>query len=251
MTDPEEDSGADTKVAEFTEILAPQDGGDSPVVVGGHAVNLWSDYFLRKGVMGLASYMPFTSKDLDLVGSVGLLERLHQSHKGKLTRSEPRSPVLGRIDIKRKGGGFLRVEVLHGVKGLSSKELTKTMELKIQGLVARVLLPHLILKAKIENTESISQEGRNDVKHVKMMILCVRAFIVEFAGFVTEGKVSESALVNLLEETREAIRGSRAEKASRLWGFDFSAIWPMVELEKVGGGKIVPGGWSIGFSEVR
>jgi hypothetical protein len=42
-------------------------------------------------------------------------------------------------------------------------------------------MPHLILKAKIENSESIPQEGRNDVKHVRMMILCVRAFIREFA----------------------------------------------------------------------
>lgn len=237
MTNPQEDAGADTRISEFAGILAPQCGSDPPVVVGGHAVNLWSDYYLAKGVKELAVYVPFTSKDLDLVGSADLLERLHASHKGKLTRSEPRCPVLGRLDVERKGGGSLRIEVLHMVKGLSAKDLTRTMDLRIEGLAARVLLPHLILKAKIENSESIPQEGRNDVKHVNMMILCVRAFIGEFAGFVKAGKVSERALVNVLEETMEIVTGPHAEKALRLWGFDFLTVWPLEELRNSGGEK--------------
>lgn len=228
----------ETEISDFADILAPRQDCDTPVVVGGHAVNLWSHYYMHKGVSELRCYRPFTSKDLDLVGTAGLLERLHLQLKGNLKRSEPRSPVLGRIESPRPGGGVLSVEVLHTVKGLNSKDLGRTMDLVIDELEARVLLPHLALKAKIENAADISQEGRNDVKHVRMMILCMRAFIVEFAGLVREGKVSERALVNTLEETFAVISGPKAEKAAMLWSFDFSQVWPMDQLKASGGEKV-------------
>ncbi len=238
MKAPEQGGAPETTVADFADFVRPREGEDPPIIVGGHAVNLWSEYFLARDIKELLSYLPFTSKDLDLVGSLGLLDRLHATHKGKLSRSEPRSPVLGRIDIERKGGGFLRVEVLHAVKGLDSKDLGRTMEVGVGQVVARVLMPHLILKAKIENTASIAQEGRNDVKHVHMMILCVRAFIREFAGYVGEGRASSRALINVLEETFAISTSRQAIKASELWSFDLSALWPVDRLKCLENEKI-------------
>jgi hypothetical protein len=229
----------ETDISDFAEILAPGDNSDPPVVVGGHAVNMWSHYYMHKGVSELCIYLPFTSKDLDLVGTAGLLERLHLQIKGNLKRSEPRSPVLGRIESPRPGGGVLLVEVLHTVKGLNHKELGRTMDLVIGDLKARVLLPHLMLKAKIENAVDIDQEGRNDVKHVRMMILCMRAFITEFCCFVSDGKVSGRALTNVLEETFSIISSPKAEKATNLWGIDFREVWPREELKASGGEKVV------------
>ncbi|MEI7927864.1 MAG: hypothetical protein WCH40_04880 [Verrucomicrobiales bacterium] len=193
---------------------------------------------MHKGVSELCIYLPFTSKDLDLVGTAGLLERLHLQIKGNLKRSEPRSPVLGRIESPRPGGGVLLVEVLHTVKGLNHKELGRTMDLVIGDLKARVLVPHLMLKAKIENAVDIDQEGRNDVKHVRMMILCMRAFITEFCCFVSDEKVSGRALTNVLEETFSIISSPKAEKATNLWGIDFSEVWPREELKASGGEKV-------------
>ena len=121
MTNREEEPTVDARISEFAQIISPPEDGEALVVVGGHAVNLWSEYYFALGVKALAAYMPFTSKDLDLIGPAGLLERLHATHKGKLTRSDPRSPVLGRLDIVRENGSLLRIEVLHGVKGLNTK----------------------------------------------------------------------------------------------------------------------------------
>ena len=151
---PHERHRVNTEISDFAEILKAQDGFDPPVVVGGHAVNLWSAYFLASGVNELTEFIPFTSKDLDLVGTGGLLERLHKSLKGTIIRSEPRSPVLGRLEIPRKGRGVLTIDVLHTVKGLDAKDLARTMEVQIEGLAAQVLLPHVILKAKIKNSQA-------------------------------------------------------------------------------------------------
>jgi hypothetical protein len=89
----------ETDISDFADILVSGDDSDPPVVVGGHAVNMWSHYYMHKGMSELSRYLPFTSKDLDLVGSAGLLERIHLQTKGNLRRSEPRSPVLGRIEV--------------------------------------------------------------------------------------------------------------------------------------------------------
>jgi len=57
MTKPEEGTGMDTRISEFAGILQPKEGMDPPVVVGGHAVNLWSEYYLARGVTELATYL--------------------------------------------------------------------------------------------------------------------------------------------------------------------------------------------------
>lgn len=155
---PQDHPGNPTEVSDFTNVLLPPDGSDLPVVVGGHAVNLWSTYFLSRGAGKLTDYMPFMSKDLDLVGTMDLLEKLQRRFKGVVLRSEPRSPVFGRLEIPRKDGGVLKIEVLH--------------------------------------------------------------------------------TVNLLEEIREIVTSPNAEKAARLWGFDFPEVWPMEELRNAGDGKI-------------
>lgn len=39
---PEPRQRIETEVADFAEVLLPPDGTEPPVIVGGHAVNLWA-----------------------------------------------------------------------------------------------------------------------------------------------------------------------------------------------------------------
>ncbi|MEI7955406.1 MAG: hypothetical protein WCJ66_09590 [Verrucomicrobiota bacterium] len=73
----------------------------------------------------LAEYLPFRSKDLDIVGTMEMLGNLYRRFKGRLLGSELRSPVFGRLDIPQSGGGYLRVEVLHTVLGLNLESAVK------------------------------------------------------------------------------------------------------------------------------
>lgn len=235
---PHDHLGGLTEVSDFTEMLLAPDGHDLPLVVGGHAVNLWSTYLLARKAEKLADFMPFMSKDLDLVGTLDLLMQLQRRFKGVLLRSEPRSPVFGRLEIPSKDGAVLKIEVLHTVLGLDSKDLARTMDLQAGAVLGRVPMPQLMLKAKIANAALIQQEGRQDEKHVRMMMICVVAFIGELLENFRAGALDERPVVNLLEEIREIVTSPNAEKAARLWGFDFSEVWPMEDLRKVSEGKI-------------
>jgi hypothetical protein len=228
----------ESELEDFAEILRTGDSNGLPVIVGGHAVGLWSRYFMAGGMTELANFLPFRSKDLDVVGTRDLLDTLHRRFQGKLSRSEPRSPVFGRLDIPQPGGGFIRVEVLHTVLGLDAKDLARTVNLDIEGVTGRLPLPHLILKAKLANAALIDQEGRQDVKHASMMLLCVRAFIMELSGKCRSKLLSERAMVNLLGEIWEIVNSPLAIKAARLWDLSLSGVWPHAELESTGNEKI-------------
>ena len=62
---------------------------------------------------------------------------------------------------------------------------------------------------------------------MRTMISCVGAFIREMLGNHRSGALGERPVVNLLEESREIVISPNAKKASQLWAFDFSEVWPM------------------------
>jgi hypothetical protein len=99
-------------------------------------------------------------------------------------------------------------------------------------------MPHLVLKAKIENAVSIDQAGRNDVKHVGMMIVGVCAFIAELAVQVAEGDFRSRTLINFLGEIWEVVTSPQAATARQMWGFDFAEVWPRATLESTGDEKV-------------
>ena len=188
-------------------------------------MNLWASCFLSSGTTTLAEFLPFTSKDLDFVGSVDQLEALHRRFSGTKKMGPPRSPVVGRLELPFRDGVRI-VELLHIVKGLSFEDLKRHVDITVGGMSARVLLPRLVLKAKTENSATIDQEGRNDVKHVLMMIRCNRAFIAELLGFAKEEKVTQRQVVNVPGEVRTIVLSPMAVRATALWDFDFTAVWP-------------------------
>jgi hypothetical protein len=236
---PARESPLESEIGDFAGILKTKDTAEAPVIVGGHAVGLWGRYYLSMGMTELAEFLPFRSKDLDLVGSMELLEEMHRRFKGKLLRSEPRSPVFGRLEIPQPGGGFLRVEVLHTVLGLDTKDLGRTVNIEVAGVIGRIPLPHLVLKAKLANSALIGQEGRQDVKHARIMLLCVRVFIKELLVNCRSGLIGERAVINLLGEVWDIVSSPLADRSVALWGFDFSEAWPMEELKTAGGEKIL------------
>jgi hypothetical protein len=148
------------EIDEFTRILIPPDGEDPPIIVGGHAVGLWSRYYL-------------------------------------------------------------------------------SIDLQAGAVVGRVPLPHLVLKAKLANAALLEQNGRQDIKHVRMLILCVAAFIRDLLKNHESGAIQERSVINLLEEVREIVDSVNGRKVSELSKISLFNVWPQDELRSISAGKVL------------
>ena len=71
-----------SQVHDFREVLSNPIDGQLPLLVGGHAVNLWALSYQKRIGRNIDKWLPLTSKDLDLFGTLELLEGI----KGALRR---------------------------------------------------------------------------------------------------------------------------------------------------------------------
>lgn len=211
-----------TEVEDYASVLS-----EMPTIVAGQAVNIWAKIYERRSNAGLEAFRPFTSKDLDLAGDSQLLEAISHLSGGRVLHAGPRSAVVGSVELTIRSE-VRKIEVLRDVKGLSRRDMDDVLEVVLPsvGLKVRVLSPTKVLKAKLCNSAEIDQENRNDVKHVRIMISCVREFLRDTLASAEAGQTSERNAVNLFEELLELTRSRVALRAMEKWGFDLSSVWP-------------------------
>ncbi len=185
-----------TGLEPFRTVLTQRDGTGHPfIIVGGQAANIWAAFYLPKEPR-LQEHLPFTSKDLDLIGTKTDAERV-----AALTEwNAVPPPVLGGpveavLSSEPEGRG-LTVEFLREIKGVPhdtilayARENLVRMPGSDEPLPVRVLDPVLLLAGKIRNAVDIDQDlpekPRQDVKHVAMLALCVTHFLEDMRVQVT------------------------------------------------------------------
>lgn len=224
-----------TEVRDFGLVLGTAVEGELPLLVGGHAVNLWAWFFRSRIGKALDQWLPLTSKDLDLVGTVALLDDLKLRFGGKYRLSGPRSPVVGQL-VVRLGGKDLKIDILKDVFGLSPKDLAVQapiieVEDRDGAFSARVIPPVVLLQAKIANAARLDQTGRNDLKHVYLMLLVIHAYLSELTEATEAGLIDSRIAVIQLELARKVVASPDAVKCSALHGICFNAIWPREVLD--------------------
>lgn len=215
-----------TEVADFRELLGTAVDGKLPLVVGGHEVSLWAlNYRDRLGTR-LDEFFPLLSKDLDLLGDARLLEELQRLRGGKALWAGARSPVIGQLKVE-VGGRTLKIEVLREVLGVSRKQLESASQIvSIDGVEACIPSPVVQLQAKIANVARIDQSDRNDLRHLRIMLLVVREFLIDVLSAVAAGIFEPRAAIDELEAVRTAIGSSEAARCCRIARVDLSSVWP-------------------------
>lgn len=220
-----------TAFSDVTDVVSVKTDDQLPMVVGGHAVNIWAlTYFSRLGLQ-LQPYAPFTTKDLDLWGPRKILDSLAQKYNVEITLSPPRSPGIGYVVIP-KGALQLKVELLTGVNGIRRIEEQNGVQLNILGTKVRVLDAISCLKAKIANAADIDQTSRQDVKHVKIMKLCAREFAIDMLAQGNQGQISERLAVNYLEDLLETTTSPKAETVTGKWDIPFDDVMPLEAIRQ-------------------
>jgi len=226
---------AQTTLADYRRVLALQNSqGQAFVVVGGQAANVWGDFYLE-AEPGIAEFMPLTSKDLDVLGDTADLYNIARELNTSPIRSEPGgpSPVVGVVEFVTPSGTRTRIEVLYATYGLNNKDLLDDVaEVWNPELGLRVRLPHPLacLKAKTHNVARLSQEKRQDLKHLKVLLLCNRAFLRDVLDQAERSQVSERAAVNPLEALFRFTQTRIAREAAAKYNLNWAEAFPLKEL---------------------
>lgn len=226
----------ETKLAEFRavfEVINRRRLGF--LLMGGHAANLWGQHYLA-GEPDLRQFFPLTSKDLDLLGDVPGLTTL-AAELGlpvRLTRKAAPTPVVGSLEFHTPQGVASKVEVLISLHGVTPAELRQGAALLHDpdlGLVVAVPSPFACLKAKTGSVAGLDQQNRQDLKHLQILLLCVRSFLRETISDVGTGAVSERQAVNPLEALLKFTQSVPARRAGGRFEIGWLKAFPLAELQ--------------------
>jgi hypothetical protein len=199
------------------------------LVVGGQAVNLWALLYSHR----VERFSPFTSSDLDVLGNRATLESLASVAKAKaqLFPLKPPSNEVGVVIVKTADGRELLVEVLRYIEGVTNPELEESaFTFQVGSATARVPSPIVLLRTKISNVASISQEGRQDEKHVRILASIMPEFLNSLVVAVRQGRMDERGLVGRLEQLLAVVTGRDASRVLAALGIAPEAMFAELDV---------------------
>ena len=161
--------------------------GFTGILVGGHAVNFWA-FFYKQPTPEWGELLPFTSEDVDFLGgrTEALLCKKLFGGVSNLNDGTDPSPQAGVI-LAPLNGTTIRFDIITSIIGVDSREVGKkalTRPGVPPAASLRVLHPLHCLFGKTAGLAQIPQAGRQDLKHLKLSILIVHAFLTERLGEV-------------------------------------------------------------------
>ncbi len=217
-------SKPDTSPEDYKDILALNGSDGMPrILVGGHAVNVWAEHYLKEEP-SLAEFMPFRSKDLDILGTSSDLEDVARKTGLKCERAENRTfiPSAGYLLMKHKSGEFVKVEILKRIYGVTSESLKeRASELVHQGIRIRVIDPLTLLRAKTENSVHLEQNKpgyeRQDVKHMQIMLIVAHAFLKDTIKAFLKSEIDARDVLSFHEEYLSFAKTETARKAAAMY----------------------------------
>lgn len=225
-----------TTLEEFARLWRIARQAGVPVwLVGGHAVNLWAAMCLDKEPE-LRQFLPFTSRDLDLMGDATALEALAAGAGSLPVRAKPGSPspVLGHFPFKLADGRTSCVEILFTLNGVTREEIVRgaaQIALPQTDTIVQLPSPLICLKAKLHNAAQLDQAGRQDVKHVRMLLLCNRAVLRDTLMSCEQQRLPPRIAVNALEALLALQNLPPARQVTAAHNLDWQSAYPVAQLQ--------------------
>lgn len=229
---------------EYSEVLAfvePIQVGfrlETPILVGGQAVNLWAKTY-SDSLPTLRMFQPYVSIDADLFGGKNMAAAISRRSGWSLSVNENSDSIIAATLTKKTPAGLLEVDVLREVPGVSEKEIKESSKrLEIEpGKYCQVPAPSVLLKAKVHNLANFHQERsdgtqRNDIKHVRMLVEICPHYARHLAENVRIGNVSEQELVNELARLKAIIDSPEAKLVAKEFDIGLEKAVPRENLPR-------------------
>jgi len=217
---------------QFNPVLALRNAEGKPyVIIGGQAVGYWAETYLDQEP-GLAQWLPFASKDIDFQGDRDDVLRIAKvlGVRAQLPGSRDMTALAGIIPFKISA---LRtsIEVVRSFPGMPKKNLQEwALTANRGGKEIRVLDPLSLLDSKLHLALNVDQRERRDVEHLRIMLLCVRAFLRETLRGVEAGTLPARGWLGAVERVLKLTESSRGRKAVRALAVDWTQALPLTEI---------------------
>lgn len=187
-------------VKDYLDLL---DEGTGLLLVGGQAVNLWAEKYREKDPV-ILEFEPFTSRDADFYRRVPRLKLPPNWTKVPI-------PTKGRMRLVThalRGPEGQDAEILRSVNGLTDEDIhDQAMPIQYAGKLMWFLTPIALFQAKLANLDSIPQEGRQDLKHLRLLVPVSRCFIEEVLAHTTE-EARPQRIIKWLTQHKQNLRSA-------------------------------------------
>ena len=233
--------GARFTLQQFSEIFQIRNpAGQLYVLIGGQAVNYWAERYLVTEP-GLKKHVPFTSQDIDFRGN-----RDDVSHIAEQLKLAPAFPpkvaitaLAGAIPL-RLDDEETSIEIVRNLPGVTTSMVDAlAVEMAWNGKTIRVLDPISLLICKVELALTVSQEKRQDVEHLKILLYCVRSFLRELLVEVENGRVPAQAWLGAVNRLFQLSKSTHGRKAVKKFAIHWREILPLTEIAKARNEKVV------------
>jgi hypothetical protein len=217
---------------QFGPILELRNPTGKPyVLIGGQAVNFWAEAYLTKEPE-LASSQPFTSEDIDFQGGRDDVLQIAKALgiHAQFPPTAAMTALAGIIPFKI-GDVRANIEVVRLIPGLPRNKIDVwAIAAKRGDREIRVLDPISLLICKANLALTVNQNQRRDVEHLRIMIICTRAFLRETLRGVTAGELSARGWLGAVERVLKLAESAIGKKAVRKFSIDWRLALPEKEI---------------------
>ena len=220
------------RLDQFDRVLALRNRDGLPyLLIGGQAVNFWAGlYAVRESA--LADLKPFTSEDIDFKGDRSDVE--HMAAQLKL-----RAVLPGKVGMTALAGSIpftwgdieSNIEVVRVVPGAPQNVESRAIQVEANGQTLRVMDPVSLFVSKLELCSTVSQENRQDIRHLRILVHCVRHFLGDMLIGAAENQIDSRTWLNIVGFLLKRTATKSAKRVAREMAFDWSDLLPWEVLK--------------------
>lgn len=215
----------------------------TPTIVAGQAVNIWGKAFREWDAKfnpyspKIDDLLPLSSDDLEIlettdVKAISKFKGVRFVDKAKPS-SRVRSADAATLWFENEKGR-LKVQVMSWVIGADNEEIERRsipVRLGDSQVEVKVPDPIVLLKCKIANLVRLNQDDppRQDLKHIKILICCVHAFI----GHFVQSESDPRPALKLINRLRRLARTHYAKQVGEKYHLDWDRCIPMEVIRQL------------------